>query len=91
MGGHEGLDPTEEFSAHKDGGEWVAGFAGKPVEDRVDGGAGGVLVELDDGGANAEAEEEALGDGGHAAVGGAEHHYGVAGCKVAHHLVRAHH
>lgn len=51
---------------------------GKLVEDRPDSGTVGLLVELHDGGADAEAEEEAFGDGGHAAVGDAEDDDGVA-------------
>ena len=89
VGVQEGLDPTKELAADEDGGDGLNG-AGHLAQDTMDGLAGGVLVDLDDGGANAEAEEEALGHRGHAAVAGTEDHHGLAGCQLLHHLKRVH-
>lgn len=90
VGGKEGLNPTKEPSTNKDGREWLAGAASKLLEKGIDGSAGGVLVELDNGGADTEAEEETLGNRGHAAVGRAEYDDSVGGSNVVNHLMRTH-
>ncbi|CAJ1935676.1 unnamed protein product [Sphenostylis stenocarpa] len=89
VGGHEGLDAAEELSTHEDGGERLV-HSGELEEQGADGGAGGVVVELHHRGADPEAEEQAFGHRGHAAIGGAEHHDGVARREAQHHFVRAH-
>jgi hypothetical protein len=65
----EGLHTTIKLSADEDSGEWLAGFATKLAENSMDGRASVMEVELDDSGADTEAEEEVLGYGGKAAVG----------------------
>ena len=89
VAGHEGLHPTEKLAADEDGGDRLVG-PGELVENGPDAGAIGLLVKLHHGWADAEAEEEALGDGGHAAVAHAEHHNGVARHYVVHHLIGSH-
>lgn len=90
VGGHEGLDAAEELAADEDGGDggrsMVVG-GGEGEEEGVDVGAGVVLVDLDDGGADAEAEKKAFDDGAHTAGGHAEHNDGVARCKLLDDLV----
>ena len=78
MGGQEGLDPTKQLAADEDGRDRLDG-ARYLAQDGLDGEAGSVLIELNDGGAHAKAEEEVLGHRGHAAVAEAEDHHGIAG------------
>lgn len=92
VGSHEGLDAAEELSADEDGGEGlVVGAGGELEEECVDGGAGGVAIELHHRGTHPEAEEKALGHRGHAALAGAEHHHGVARRQAVQHLIRVDH
>lgn len=90
MFGQEDLHTSKKLSADEDGREWLAGFTRKLAEGSKDGGAGSVPIKLDDSGAYSKAEEEVLGDGGKAAVGGAEHNNGIGGGKVGDHLSRSH-
>lgn len=88
---HEGLDATQELAADEDGRNGLLAIRQEVIEHGLDVVAGGVLIELDDGGSHAEAEEEALGHGAHAAATHAEHHHCIAGSQLLHCLVWALH
>jgi len=77
VAGHESLHPTKKLAANEDSRNRLMGSS-KLVENGLDSGTVGLLVELHHGGANTKAEQEALGDGGHAAVAHAEDDHGVA-------------
>nr|GLL30161.1 hypothetical protein DM860_007927 [Ipomoea trifida] len=89
MTSHDGLDPAQEFSAHEDGGDGLAAGGGprELEEEGVDLAAVGVAVELHDGGADPEAEEELLHHVAHAAAAEGEDHHRVAGGQEADPLV----
>ena len=89
MASHEGLDPTQELAADKDGRDGLLAIRAEVIEHGLDVVAGGVFIELDDGGSYAEAEEEALGHGAHAAATHAEHHHCIASGQLPHCLVQA--
>ncbi|CAH9076436.1 unnamed protein product [Cuscuta epithymum] len=77
---HDRLDPAQELPAdeHRRDGLLLAG-AGELEEEGVDFAPVGVAVELHDGGADPEAEEELLDDVAHAAAAEREDDHRVAG------------
>lgn len=92
MAGHESFNSTQELSADKHRrNRLLLAVAGDLVEEGVDFGAGGVAVELDNGGADTEAEEELLDDVAHAAAGDGEDHHRIAGGQKADPLVNGLH
>jgi hypothetical protein len=86
---HEGFDAAQELAADEDSGDGLLAVGVELVEDGLYVRSGGVLVELDDDGADAEAEEEALGHSAHATPAHAEHHNRVASRQLPHRLVWA--
>nr|GMD08144.1 hypothetical protein DM860_007927 [Ipomoea batatas] len=89
MTSHDGLDPAQEFAAHEDGRDGLAA-GGRPrelEEEGVDLAAVGVAVELHDGGADPEAEEQLFHHVAHAAAAEGEDHHRVAGSQEADPLV----
>nr|GMD04278.1 hypothetical protein DM860_007927 [Ipomoea batatas] len=85
MTSHDGLDPAQEFAAHEDGRDGLAAGGGprELEEEGVDLAAVGVAVELHDGGADPEAEEELFHHVAHAAAAEGEDHHRVAGGQEA--------
>ena len=86
---HEGFDAAQELAADEDRRDRLLAVGAELVEHGLNVRAGGVLVELDDDGADAEAEEEPLGYSAHATPAHAEHHDRVASRQLSHRLVRA--
>ncbi|KAG6594452.1 hypothetical protein SDJN03_11005, partial [Cucurbita argyrosperma subsp. sororia] len=91
MGRHESFEATEELAADKDSGNGVGLVREEVVENGLDvvgDGGMGEVIELDDCGADTEAEEEALDDGAHTAAADAENNDGIAAGQVADKVVR---
>lgn len=86
---HEGLDSTQELASDEDGRDGLLAIRAEVIEHSLDVVAGGMFIELDDGGSHAKAEEEALGHGAHAAATHAEHNHCIAGGQLPHCLVWA--
>ena len=76
---HESFNATKELATNEHGRNRLSAVGRELEEDSLDVRAGDMVVELDDGGANAETKEEAFSHGAHATTTHAEQDYSVGG------------